>query len=242
MSTIRPFKGIRPAADLAASIAALPYDVYSSSEARTIVRANPLSFLKIDRAETLMPENTDIYSPEVYQTARRTLDAMITDGSFIQDNTECYYIYALTMDGRTQTGLAGCAAIDDYLNGVILKHENTLAAKEEDRVHHVDACSAQTGPIFLAYRPCTALRQIINNIKNNPALYDFTSDDGVRHQNISIKFLNYSRRFRIFILLTDTTELLLLSESDRCAEPQIRTIPAQRNTTTFSRSSFPLMN
>lgn len=182
MSTIRPFKGIRPAAGLAASIAALPYDVYSSSEARTIVRANPLSFLKIDRAETLMPENTDIYSPEVYQTARRTLDAMITDGSFIQDNTACYYIYALTMDGRTQTGLAGCAAIDDYLNGVILKHENTLAAKEEDRVHHVDACSAQTGPIFLAYRPCTALRQIINNIKNNPALYDFTSDDGVRHQ------------------------------------------------------------
>ena len=104
MSTIRPFKGIRPAADLAASIAALPYDVYSSSEARTIVRANPLSFLKIDRAETLMPENTDIYSPEVYQTARRTLDAMITDGSFIQDNTECYYIYTLTMDGRTRTG------------------------------------------------------------------------------------------------------------------------------------------
>ena len=182
MSTIRPFKGIRPAADLAASIAALPYDVYNSSEAREIVRANPLSFLKIDRAETLLPEGTDIYSPEVYQTARRTLDAMIADGSFIQDDTDCYYVYALTMDGRTQTGLAGCAAIDDYMSGVILKHENTLAAKEEDRVRHVDACSAQTGPIFLAYRPCAALRRIIDDVKAVPALYDFTSDDGVRHQ------------------------------------------------------------
>ena len=182
MSTIRPFKGIRPAADLAASIAALPYDVYNSSEAREIVRANPLSILKIDRAGTLLPEATDTYSPEVYQTARRTLDAMIADGSFIQDDTDCYYVYALTMDGRTQTGLAGCAAIDDYMSGVILKHENTLAAKEEDRVRHVDACSAQTGPIFLAYRPCAALRRIIDDVKAVPALYDFTSDDGVRHQ------------------------------------------------------------
>ena len=177
MSTIRPFRGIRPAGDLAASIAALPYDVYSSSEAREIVRDNPLSFLKIDRAETLLPEGTDIYSPEVYQTARRTLDAMIEDGSFIQDNTECYYIYALTMNGRTQTGLVGCASIDDYINGVILKHENTLAAKEADRVHHVDACSAQTGPIFLAYRPCIPLRRIINEVNSRPSLYDFTSDD-----------------------------------------------------------------
>ena len=191
MSTIRPFRGIRPAGDLAASIAALPYDVYSSSEAREIVRDNPLSFLKIDRAETLLPEGTDIYSPEVYQTARRTLDAMIEDGSFIQDNTECYYIYALTMNGRTQTGLVGCASIDDYINGVILKHENTLAAKEADRVHHVDACSAQTGPIFLAYRPCIPLRRIINEVKSRPSLYDFTSDDGVRHQVWKIDGLEY---------------------------------------------------
>ena len=182
MSTIRPFKGIRPAENLAASIAALPYDVYSSDEARKIVKANPLSFLKIDRAETLLPEGTDIYSPEVYKTARRTLDAMIENRAFIQDPSACYYIYALTMNGRTQTGLVGCASIDDYTDGVILKHENTLAAKEEDRVRHVDACSAQTGPIFLTYRPCTALRRIIDKVKAGPSLYDFTSDDGIRHQ------------------------------------------------------------
>lgn len=182
MSIIRPFKGIRPAADLAASIAALPYDVYSSKEAREIVSVNPMSFLKIDRAETLLPEGTDIYSPEVYQTARRALDTMIEDGSFIQDAVACYYIYALTMDGRTQTGLVGCASIDDYINNVILKHENTLAAKEEDRIRHVDACSAQTGPIFLAYRPYEPLRRIIEHEKTFPPLYDFVSDDGVRHQ------------------------------------------------------------
>lgn len=182
MSIIRPFKGIRPAGELAESIAALPYDVYNSKEAREIVSANPMSFLKIDRAETLLPEGTDIYSPEVYQTARRTLDAMIEDGSFVQDNTACYYIYALTMDGRTQTGLVGCASIDDYVNNVILKHENTLAAKEEDRVRHVDACSAQTGPIFLAYRSYEPLQKIIDEEKSLPALYDFVSDDGIRHQ------------------------------------------------------------
>lgn len=182
MSTIRPFKGIRPAENLAASIAALPYDVYSSDEARKVVKANPLSFLKIDRAETLLPEGTDIYSPEVYKTARRTLDAMIENRAFIQDPSACYYIYALTMNGRTQTGLVGCASIDDYTDGVILKHENTLAAKEEDRVRHVDACSAQTGPIFLTYHPCTALRRIIDKVKAGPSLYDFTSDDRIRHQ------------------------------------------------------------
>nr|WP_294492426.1 DUF1015 family protein [uncultured Mediterraneibacter sp.] len=182
MSIIRPFQGIRPRQDLASSIAALPYDVYNSEEARRIVRANPLSFLKIDRAETLLPEDTDVYSPEVYRTARNTLDAMIEDGSFLQDATACYYIYALTMNGRTQTGLVGCASIDDYVNGVILKHENTLEAKEQDRICHVDACSAQTGPIFLAYRPSRTIRDLLEEVRQTSTLYDFTSDDGIRHQ------------------------------------------------------------
>ncbi len=182
MSTIRPFQGIRPRQDLASAIAALPYDVYDSREARRVVQASPLSFLKIDRAETLLPEGTSPYSPEVYQTARRTLDSMIADGSFLQDDTACYYIYTLTMNGRSQTGLVGCASIDDYVNGVILKHENTLAAKEQDRIDHVDACSAQTGPIFLAYRPCRALHDLLETIRQSPAVYDFISDDGIRHQ------------------------------------------------------------
>lgn len=182
MSIIRPFPAIRPKKELAASIAALPYDVYSSREAREIVRRNPFSFLKIDRAETLLPEGTDMYSPQVYETARDTLDEMIHDGSFVQDNMDCYYVYALTMDGRTQTGLAACASIDDYRNGVILQHEKTLEAKEQDRIRHIDTCSAQTGPIFLTHRPDADLHGITDRIKRGDTLYDFTSSDGVRHQ------------------------------------------------------------
>ena len=183
MSTIRPFRGIRPAEGLAAEIAALPYDVYSSSEARKIVQSNPMSFLKIDRAETLLPEGTDIYSPEVYRKARQTLDDMIRDGAFVQDEGNRYYIYALTMDGRTQTGLVACASVDDYLDNVILKHENTLAAKEEDRIRHVDACSAQTGPIFLAYRGRTEVRELLNKIKERKKPEaDFRTEDSIRHR------------------------------------------------------------
>ena len=182
MSMIQPFRGIRPARDLAASVAALPYDVYNSDEARKIVSSNPMSFLRIDRAETLLPEGTDPYSPQVYETARRTLDEMIADGSFIQDTYDCYYIYALTMEGRTQTGLVACASIDDYMSGVILRHENTLAAKEEDRIRHVDACSAQTGPIFLAYRHSGEIQAIVEQVKRGTPLYDFAAEDDVRHR------------------------------------------------------------
>ena len=182
MSIIRPFRGIRPRRDLASRIAALPYDVYNTEEARKEVEAEPLSFLRIDRAETLLPEGTSFSAPEVYDTARRTLDTMIQEGSFMQDSSDCYYIYALTMTGRTQTGLVGCASIDDYIDGVILKHENTLAAKEEDRIRHVDACSAQTGPIFLTHRPNPELRSLLKEIQRGEALYDFVSKDGIRHQ------------------------------------------------------------
>lgn len=182
MSTVRPFKGIRPRQDLASSIAALPYDVYNTEEARKAVQSNPLSFLKIDRAETLFPEGINIYSQEVYLKARDTLNTMIENGEFVQDEEPCFYIYALTMNGRTQTGLVGCASIDDYINNVILKHENTLEAKETDRIRHVDTCSAQTGPIFLAYRPCHELREIIHSVCESEPIYDFTADDGIRHQ------------------------------------------------------------
>ena len=182
MSTIRPFRAVRPKAELAASIAALPYDVYSTAEAREVIAEEPLSFLRIDRPETQFPENTDPYSDIVYKKAREILDGMIADGSFIQDENPCFYIYALTMDGRTQNGIVGCASVDDYLNHVILRHENTLEEKETDRIRHVSACSAQTGPIFLTYRPRTELKKIIASVKRSPCLYDFTASDQVRHQ------------------------------------------------------------
>ncbi len=182
MTTFRPFRAVRPAEDLASSIAALPYDVYSNEEAREAVAANPLSFLKIDRAETQFPEGTDMYSQAVYDRARDTLNEMLADGSFIQEGIACYYLYALTMNGHTQTGIVGCASVDDYQNGIILKHENTLEAKEQDRIRHVETCSAHTGPIFLACRPVSELKLLADQVRRETPLYDFTSEDGIRHQ------------------------------------------------------------
>ncbi len=182
MTVIRPFQAVRPKKELATSIAALPYDVYNREEARKAAKFRPLSFLKIDRAETQFPENTDMYSQAVYDKAREIFESMRSDGSFIQDEKPCYYIYALTMDNRTQTGLVGCASIDDYLEKRIKKHENTRKDKELDRIRHVDTLSAQTGPIFLTYRENDRLSHILNAKKQNVPLYDFTMSDQVRHQ------------------------------------------------------------
>lgn len=182
MAVIRPFQGVRPAKELASSIAALPYDVYDREEAREVVDKNPLSFLKIDRAETQFTPDTDMYSQPVYDRARDTLEEMIQDGSFVRDEEPCYYIYALTMNGRTQTGLVGCASIDDYMENRIKKHENTREDKELDRTRHVDTLSAQTGPIFLAYHARPELDTMIAAVKLTAPLYDFISEDSVRHQ------------------------------------------------------------
>jgi uncharacterized protein (DUF1015 family) len=182
MSTIRPFQSVRPAKELASLVAALPYDVYNREEARAIVLNNPSSFLKIDRAETQFSPDADMYAQSIYDKAKSTLDLMIADGSFIKDNEPCYYIYSLTMNGRTQTGLVGCASIDDYLENRIKKHENTREDKELDRIRHVDTLSAQTGPIFLAYHGNAQLNQLINAAKAETSLYDFISEDGVRHE------------------------------------------------------------
>ncbi len=182
MAEIRPFRAIRPAAGKEADIAALPYDVYNREEAVKAVAGRPLSFLRIDRAETQFPEETDIYAPEVYQKAKELLWGMVKDGDFVQDAAACYYLYELTMNGRSQTGIVACASIDDYQSGVIKKHENTRREKEEDRVRHVDVCDAQTGPIFLAYRNQEDLKKLVAEAKEEQALFDFTSEDGIRHR------------------------------------------------------------
>ena len=181
MPVLRPFRGVRPAGDKASDIAALPYDVYNREEAKRVVERNPLSFLKIDRAETQFPDETDLYSQEVYERAGQTLKEMICDGSFVRDEEPCFYLYALTFHGRTQTGIVGCAAVDDYLSGAVRKHENTKEDKEKDRIRHVDACNAQTGPIFLAYRSQERVRQILAEIKTEEPEFAFTAEDGVRH-------------------------------------------------------------
>lgn len=182
MAVVKPFSCVRPDAGLASRVAALPYDVYDRAEAKVEVKREPLSFLAIDRAETQFDDSVDMYSPQVYNKAKELFEARVADKTFITDQDKTYYIYALTMDGRTQTGLVACASIDDYLNNVIKKHENTRAEKEVDRIKHVDTLSAQTGPIFLAYRADEVITGAVNSTKESPCLYDFVSPDGIRHQ------------------------------------------------------------
>lgn len=182
MANIRPFQAVRPRKDMASTIAALPYDVYNRKEAKEIVMQNPRSFLAIDRAETQFDDSVDTYADCVYEKASQMLRDWIKEGYFIRENKPCYYIYELTMDGRKQTGITACASIDDYQNNVIMKHENTRADKEVDRIRHVDTCNAQTGPIFLAYRNNEIISGIIAKIKQNEAEYDFTGEDGVTHK------------------------------------------------------------
>lgn len=182
MALIKPFECVRPNEKDAARVAALPYDVYNRQEAVCEVKREPLSFLKIDRAETQFDDSTDTYAPEVYAKAKELFEEALADKTFITDIDKTYYIYALTMDKRTQTGIVACASIDDYLNNVIKKHENTRADKEVDRITHVDTLSAQTGPIFLAYRADSVINDAVKKTKENKALYDFISPDGIRHQ------------------------------------------------------------
>lgn len=182
MAIIKPFRCIRPAVKVAAQVAALPYDVYNRSEACEEVKDKPLSFLRIDRAETQFDNSVDTYDERVYLKAKELLDGMIADGTFVSDSDDAYYIYELVMDGRSQTGIVACASIDDYQNNVIKKHENTRAEKEADRIKHVDVCSAQTGPIFLAYRSQDVINSVVARIKRTSPLYDFTAPDGISHR------------------------------------------------------------
>lgn len=181
MANIKAFSCIRPNPKYAAAIAALPYDVYSRTEAKEVTNSNPLSFLNIDRPETQFADDMDIYHPDVYQKAHDTFLRMLDEGYFIKEPCDCYYIYELTMNERTQTGIVGCASIDDYLNGTIMKHENTRADKEADRIRHVDICNAQTGPIFLTYRTNEAINRIVTSEKMNEPINHFTSEDHVTH-------------------------------------------------------------
>lgn len=182
MANVKPFQAIRPIIGKAAAIAALPYDVYSRQEAKEAVKDNPDSFLNIDRAETQFDDSIDTYDERVYQKAHDLLWEKINKGDFLREEKDCYYIYELTMDGRVQTGIVATASIDDYENQIIKKHENTRADKEADRIHHVDSCNAQTGPIFLAYRANDVIREVVSRTKSGQAEYDFVSEDGIRHR------------------------------------------------------------
>lgn len=182
MADIIPFRALRPRTDLVEKIAALPYDVYSREEARKKVTGDDFSFLRIDRPETQFSEDYDMYAPEVYEKARDMLQEMIEKGEFVTEDAPAYYVYELVMNGRSQTGIAACASVDDYENQIIKKHENTRAEKEADRIRHVDICNAQTGPIFLTYRRREEIQEQVALAMQKKPLYDFTADDGIIHR------------------------------------------------------------
>ncbi|MDO4615074.1 MAG: DUF1015 family protein [Lachnospiraceae bacterium] len=182
MAVFRPFSALRPSPELAQQVAALPYDVMNSAEAREMVVGNPYSFLHVDKAEIDLDPSIDLYDEQVYAKAAENLKKMETDGVMIRDDKPCYYIYRQIMGEHAQAGIVGCASIDDYLDGTIKKHELTVAEKEADRIHHVDTCDANTGPIFLTFRPDALISEGMKKIMDTEApVYDFTAEDDIRH-------------------------------------------------------------
>ena len=178
MAIFKPFKAIRPYPEYADKVAALPYDVMNSKEAAIAAEGNPYSFLHVDKAEIDLPEGTDLYSPEVYKKASENLKRLTDNNICFKESSPAFYIYRQIMNGRSQTGLVGCASIDDYLHNTIKKHELTRADKEEDRINHVDACNANTGPIFLTYRKDKIISKTVSSwMTTNAPVYDFLSDD-----------------------------------------------------------------
>ncbi|RYY58575.1 MAG: DUF1015 domain-containing protein [Chitinophagaceae bacterium] len=182
MAIINPFKALRPNPQQAAAVASRPYDVLNRQEAIAEAKGNPLSFLHITKAEIDLADNVDLHSPEVYEKAKSNLEQFIADNILFTETRDCYYIYKLVMDGRSQTGLVCVSAVDDYFNDVIKKHEYTRPEKEKDRIDHMKTILAQTGNVFMAYNNVPELDQLIDAWKaeHNP-LYDFVADDGIGH-------------------------------------------------------------
>lgn len=182
MALLKAFKAVRPVPELASKVAALPYDVMDSEEARRKAGGNPCSFLHVDKAEVDLPPMINIYDKRVYEKARENLKKMINKGILIKDKKECLYIYRQTMGNHVQTGLVGCVSIDEYMNNGIKKHEETRKDKEKDRINHVYYCNANTGPIFLTYRAKEEIDDIVAGwIGEHSPIYDFNADDKIRH-------------------------------------------------------------
>lgn len=216
MSIFKPFKAVRPMPAYAEKVAALPYDVMNSDEAREKVQGNPYSFLHVDKAEIDLPVGTGLYDDIVYLTAANNLKSLERDQICKQDKTPCFYIYMQTWNGHTQTGIVGCASIDDYINGNIKKHELTRADKEADRIRHVDECDANTGPIFLTYKGSHALTALINNFTaTHLPIYDFKSEGEVANKIWVVNEENVNAE--IESLFSDVDALYIADGHHRCA-------------------------
>jgi uncharacterized protein (DUF1015 family) len=181
MAIIKPFAALRPKPELAPRICELPYDVMSTAEARRVAAGNPLSFLHVSKPEIDLPLATDPYAPEVYAKGRENFGRLIAEGALQQDTQPCFYLYRQVMGAHSQTGLVAAASCEDYLKGVIKKHELTRPDKEDDRVRHIEALASQTGPVFLVYRATPGMDALVAKQTAGSPSVDFTASDGVRH-------------------------------------------------------------
>lgn len=183
MATITPFAALRPDPALAAKVCELPYDVMSSEEARIMAAGNPLSFLRVSKPEIDLPEGIDLYSDAVYAKGRENFEKLIADGVLRRDPAPMFHLYRQVMGGHSQIGLVGLAGCQEYLDNIVKKHELTRPDKEDDRVRHIEALDAQTGPVFLTYRADSAIDALVSRITAGAPEIDFTSPDGVRHSS-----------------------------------------------------------
>jgi uncharacterized protein (DUF1015 family) len=187
MATLKPFAALRPKPELAARICELPYDVMSSEEARAMAAGNPLSFLHVSKPEIDLPPGTDLYSPAVYAKGKENFARLIADGALFQDSQPCFYLYRQIMGGHAQTGLVAAASCQEYLDGIIKKHEFTRPDKEDDRVRHIETLNSQTGPVFLTYKAVAAMDEFVAKKTAGTPDVDFTGKDGVRHTSWSVR-------------------------------------------------------
>ena len=211
MSTVKPFKGLRPQKDIAARLSCLPYDVMNTQEAAQMAQGNPQSFLHITRAEIDLPDGIDPHSKQVYDKSLQNFNNFQKQGWLFQDDAPKFYIYAQTMDGRTQYGIAGAAFCEDYQNGIIKKHELTRPDKEDDRMVHVNTLDANAEPVFLSYRAVPEIDAIVDNVvKNQKPEYDFVANDGIGHTFWVID--DASVNARIEQLFTDQVPALYVAD------------------------------
>ncbi len=181
MAIIKPFRALRPNPEQAAAVSAVPYDVVNTEEARALAGDNPLSFLRVSRPEIELSAEADPYSQEVYSKAAANFDRLIQSAPLVIEDDPSFYLYRLTMGEHQQTGLVACCSIDEYDNDIVRKHERTRKDKEDDRTNHMLSLRAQTGPVFLTYRPSPTVNELVNAMTKAEPLFDFTAADGVSH-------------------------------------------------------------
>jgi uncharacterized protein (DUF1015 family) len=216
MATVRPFRGLRPESELAAKIASLPYDVMDTEEARAKIAADPFSFLTVTKSEATLPEGTNPYSDEVYAKARENLVSYVASGKMQQDKTPCFYIYRQRMNQHIQIGLVATAAVEEYRNGTIRRHELTRTEKEQDRVRHITVTKAQTGPVFLTYRQRPEISSfILKLMAEREPVINFIAEDGVRN---TLYMVDDPVQIREIIRLFEAVPALYIADGHhRCA-------------------------